>query len=445
MKYFGTDGIRGIVDQEITPKFCYKIGKSLGIYIIKNNLSKRVIIGKDTRLSGDLILYSLVAGLLDTGINIDFIGIVPTACVSYLARENELGLAIMITASHNSWEMNGIKVFNKSGYKLKIEDEMIIEHYIDNCDTFLSKEKGIFVQKYEMVAEYINNIKSIIGVDLAKFNIAIDCANGSNYSIAYNIYKDLNANVIPICCENNGKLINYKCGAQNIDNLQKQVLNHYCDFGFAFDGDADRLVVVLNDGSVIDGDDLLYIFAYYLKLNNKLNNSTVVGTIMTNSGMQKALEEIDIKLERVDVGDRNVIERMLNNNLLIGGESSGHICLHEFNTTCDALFNSLFLMKIIIEEGIDVRNLLKRITKSKQTIKNLNIDTQLRKEFNILDYQESINKIIEKNGKDLRIVIRPSGTESVLRIMVESDSEDLNLNVMPELISLFNKKKQTKK
>ena len=444
MKYFGTDGIRGTIDNEITSNLCYKMGKALGIYIIKNNLIKRVIIGKDTRLSGDLILYSLVAGLLDTGINVDFIGIVPTACVSYLARENELGLAIMITASHNSWEMNGIKVFNKSGYKLKIEDEMIIEYHIDNCDSFLTKEKGSFTQNFGLVEKYINKIMSIIDVDLCKYNIAIDCANGSNYTIAYRIFKQLNANIIPICCENNGKLINYKCGAQNIDNLQKQVLNHYCDFGFAFDGDADRLVVVLNDGSILDGDDLLYIFAYYLNGKNKLNESTVVGTIMTNSGMEKALNEIGLKLNRVDVGDRNVIEHMLSNNFSIGGEPSGHICLHEFNTTCDALFNSLFLMKIIVEDEVNIKDLLLNVNKSNQIIKNIQIDEKLRKEFDVDKYKEPINKIVEKNGNNIRVVVRPSGTESVLRIMVEGESEDKNLTVLSELITLFTKKKQTK-
>ncbi len=420
LKYFGTDGIRGIVNEKLNFFLAYNVGKSLATYIKKHKLSKRVIIGKDTRVSGDVLTSAVACGLCDYGVNVETIGIVPTGCVSFLSNKLDVGAGVMITASHNAPNMNGIKLINNLGYKFSILEEIEIEKYIDLKIT-PTKVKGKIENNNSYVEKYINYLCSDVGVDFKGLNIALDVAYGSNYAIAERVFKKLNANVVVINNKPLGEKINVNCGALNVEKLKCEVELHGCDFGFAFDGDADRLIVVLHDGTVLSGDDLIFVLASYLRSKNKLNSLKVVGTIMTNSGMEQSLNNIGISLVRTDVGDRNVIEEMLKNNYSLGGESSGHICIASLNTTCDALINALYLLKIVVTENVDLSEILLRLKKVNQTIKNLKVLPEFRKNFDVNTQFKKQLESIHKQYANIRIVVRPSGTENVIRIMAEGN------------------------
>ncbi|MCI5714702.1 MAG: phosphoglucosamine mutase [Firmicutes bacterium] len=431
LKYFGTDGIRGIVNQNLTFQLAYNVGKSLAIYISKHKKSETVIIGKDTRISGDMLTYAVACGLSDYGVNSKIIGIVPTGCVSYLSSKLDVGAGVMITASHNAPNMNGIKLINNLGYKFCVDDEIEIERYIDKKITPKVK-KGKIVNALDLVDKYINFLCNDVGCDLNGVNIAVDTAYGSNYAIAEKVFKKLNANLVLINNDPLGEKINVNCGALNVKHLTQEVIRHKCQFGFAFDGDADRLIVVLSDGRALNGDDILFVLGGYMLKKNKLNSLTVVGTIMTNSGTEESFKNIGVRLVRTDVGDRNVIEKMMQNNYVLGGESSGHICVASLNTTCDAILNALYLLKIVITENIDLNELLLHLKKAKQTIVNVKVSDNFRHSFDTnIQLKKSIASI-EKQYPDIRIVVRPSGTESLIRIMVEGD--ELKSNVVVEKI-----------
>lgn len=437
MKYFGTDGIRGIVNDNISGELAFNVGLGIGKFIIKNNLPLKVIVGKDTRVSGDMLLYSLCSGLMEMGIDTHILGIVPTACVSFLTNKLDVGLGIMVTASHNSWDMNGIKVINNLGYKVSIEEEKEIEKYILNKTKITTKAKGKLSFKNDLVNLYIEHLVNTINVDFNRVNIAIDCANGSNYKIASTVFKRLNANIVPISINNNGFLINEKCGANHIENLVEEVKIHNCSFGFAFDGDADRLRVVTNSGKVLDGDDLLFVFANVLKEKNKLNSLTVVGTILTNSGVEQSLKNKGIKLVRTGVGDRNVVEMMKRFHYSLGGESSGHICFHEYNNTCDALFNALMFLSIFYKNQ-NIDDYLIYVNKVPQLNTNIRVTDEKGYDFdNNTVIKNKIKEIIDRYDNKVRLILRPSGTENLFRIMVESESNELNKIITDEVLTWF--------
>ena len=420
LKYFGTDGLRGVVNEKLDYLRAYNVGKSLAKYIKRRNLTKNVIIGKDTRVSADMLSSAVACGLCDYGVSVKLVGVVPTGAVSYIANKLDVGAGVMITASHNAPNMNGIKLINNLGYKFSTIDEYEIEKYID-LKFAPTKVKGDIESADYLVDKYIDFLVGDVGIDLSGYNIAIDTAFGSNYSIAERVYKKLNANVIIINNTPSGKKINVNCGALNVRKLVEEVKLHKCDFGFAFDGDADRLVVVLSDGRVLGGDELLFVFANYLQSKNKLNSLKVVGTIMTNSGVEKCLNNQGIGLIRTDVGDRNVIETMLRHNYSLGGESSGHICISSLNTTCDALLNSLFLLKIVKEEKVNIFDVLLRLKRENQTIKNIAVSSEFRNGFDSnIEFKRNLD-VVQKKYSGLRLVVRPSGTESVIRVMAEGN------------------------
>lgn len=436
LKYFGTDGIRGVVNEKIDFNLAYNVGKSLATYIKKHKLSKNIVIGKDTRVSGDMLTSAIACGLCDYGVNVKDIGIVSTGCVSYLSNKLDVGAGVMITASHNVPCMNGIKIINNLGYKFTIAEEQEIEKYID-LNIVPTKTKGRIVNSEFLVEKYIKYLVSEVGTDLTGLNIALDTAYGSNYKIAEDVFKMLNANIIAINNSPLGEKINVNCGALNVSKLKTEVMLHNCDFGFAFDGDADRLIVVLNNGKVLSGDDLIFILASYLHSKNKLNSLKVVGTIMTNSGMEQSLNKLGISLIRTDVGDRNVIEMMQKNNYSLGGESSGHICISSLNTTCDALINALYLLKIVITENLDLSEKLLHLKKVNQTIKNIEVSQDFRKQFDQnIEFRNKLAKL-EKQNPNERIVVRPSGTENVIRIMVEGN-EIKCLNLISQIENIIN-------
>lgn len=420
-KYFGTDGIRGVVNENLNFTLAYNVGKSLAVFLRKHNKTKTVIIGNDTRVSADLITHAIACGLCDYGANVCLIGIVPTGCVSYLANKLDVGAGVMVTASHNAPNMNGIKLINNLGYKFSVQNELEIERYIDSKFAPV-KAKGKIETDVLLVEKYINFLIGEVGCNLTGVNVAVDAAFGSNYKIAEQVFKRLGANVILINNDNCGKKINVNCGALNVKKLIYEVKQHKCDFGFAFDGDADRLIVVLKNGRVLTGDELLFVLGCHLFNKNKLNSRCVVGTIMTNSGVEESFKNLGITLIRTDVGDRNVIEEMLKNNYSLGGESSGHICIPSLNTTCDALLNALYLLKIVVTEKIDLSEFLLRFKKVFSKIKNVEVSPQFRREFDEnLVLRKQLCKL-SKNHQNTRIVVRPSGTENVIRIFVEGDA-----------------------
>lgn len=419
-KYFGTDGIRGVVNEGLDFKLAYNVGKSLAYFLIKRKKEQTVIIGQDSRVSGDMLTSAVACGLSDYGVSVKLIGIVPTGCVSYLSGKLAVGAGVMITASHNEPNMNGIKLINNLGYKFSVKDELEIEKYIE-LNIVPSKNKGKIITETELTNKYINFLTEDVGCSLNGLNIAIDVAYGSNYKIAETVLKKLNANVISIHNEPLGEKINVDCGALNVNKLIKEVVCHKCDFGFAFDGDADRLIVVANDGRVLNGDDLLFVLGCYLFNKNKLNSKTVVGTIMTNSGVEESFGEMGINLVRTDVGDRNVIEAMKENNFVLGGESSGHICIKSLNGTCDALLNAIYLLKIIITEKLDLTQFLLKLHKVPQTITNVKVSDEFRRNFDSnLVLCKQLCKV-SKKYQNMRIIVRPSGTENVIRIFIEGN------------------------
>lgn len=434
---FGTDGIRGVVNKDLNVEKCMQVGRGIAIHLLKRNVNKRVLIGRDTRTSGDAYSYAIASALMDYGIDVVDIGIVSTPMISYLVSKNDFGAGIMITASHNDYTYNGIKVFDVSGEKMSNENERDIEICQGKCG-HKSFKKGRLIFDNSLVSDYIHYLLENFACDLCGKTIVIDSANGSNYSIAPFVYDKLGANVIKVACNNDGNSINKNCGANHIERLSKEVVCHNADFGIAFDGDGDRLRLVLHDGHVLSGDDILLYFALHLKEKHELNNLTVVGTIMSSMGLEEELNKCGIKLIRTDVGDKNVIQFIKENSLSIGGESSGHICIYKYNPTCDALLNSLFFFKCLNDNLISLKEILNISKKYPSITKNVNVNKKIRDDFDDNISLKNKIKSLENQYENANIVVRPSGTESVIRIYIESSSNDNNIKICKNIEKLLN-------
>jgi phosphoglucosamine mutase len=428
---FGTDGVRGVVDKEINHNTCYDIGKGLAIYLIDNNLEKKVIVGGDTRLSTDCYISSIASGLLDYGVNVDIVGVVSTPIISFLVNRMKYSAGIMITASHNDFTYNGTKVFNCYGEKADMIMERDIEHNISKTIKIIKKGKITFnnnlANKYEdyLYKKFVDKITNL--------KIVLDCANGANYEIAPRVLKKLGVTVIEKDCNNDGRKINENCGANHIDNLGQYIKENNADFGIAFDGDGDRLRVVLKDGKILDGDDLLYIFATNIQENTNYKLDRICGTIMTNRGLDKSLENKNIKVERSSVGDKNLIALMKKNSIILGGESSGHICFLYYLPSCDALYNAIYFLKCYSVWGERIYKIInEKITFNSKT-SNIKVDEVFRKNFdtNII-LKNKINKICAEYN-DAKIIVRPSGTEPVIRIYVESIDNKNNDKILQKI------------
>ena len=428
---FGTDGIRGVVDKEINSNMAYDIGKGLAIYLIEHNYRNTVLIGGDTRVSTDCYIASITSGLLDYGINVDIVGVVSTPMISFLVNRMEYSAGIMITASHNDYTYNGIKVFNSYGEKADALMENEIENNISKSIPIIEKGKMTFnnnlVNKYEdyLYKKFINKIDNL--------KIVLDCANGSNYDIAPRILNKLGVSVVKKDCSNNGVKINENCGANHIENLVEIVKESSADFGIAFDGDGDRLRVVLKNGKVLDGDDLLYLFATYIKENTNYKLDRICGTIMTNCGLDKSLKSKNIKVERSNVGDKNLVDLMKKNSIILGGESSGHICFLHYIPSCDALYNAMYFLKCCKFFNDRIYKIIEeKITFNSVTF-NIKVDENFRKFFdNNIELKNKINKICIDN-KSAKIIVRPSGTEPIIRIYVESENYKNNNKIMQKI------------
>ncbi|MCZ2203675.1 phosphoglucosamine mutase [Bartonella sp. A05] len=427
-KYFGTDGIRGKANCfPMTPDFAMKVGMAVGVFFRSQHQSRRVVIGKDTRLSGYMLENALVSGLTSAGMETFLLGPVPTPAVAMLCRSLRADIGVMISASHNHFYDNGIKLFGSDGFKLSDEIETKIEELID---TDLSKslaasaEIGYAKRVEGDIYRYIEYAKRTLPRDvrLDALRIVVDCANGAAYKAAPRALWELGAEVFAINNEPNGLNINHKCGSTDLTSLKKKVHEVRADVGIALDGDGDRVLVVDEKAQTIDGDQLIAVLAEHWHNSGRLQNNGVVTTIMSNLGLERFLASKGLELVRTKVGDRYVVDAMRKKGYNVGGESSGHIVLSDFGTTGDGLVAALQILSCMQESQCTMSHLCQRFEAVPQILKNIRI-----KDKNVLQKSEitsAIEQATKRLGKNARMVIRPSGTEPVIRIMAEGDDKE---------------------
>lgn len=428
-RLFGTDGVRGIANKELTPELAFNLGKA-GAYVLKaKNERPVVVIGKDTRISGDMLENALAAGILAVGGNVIKAGVIPTPAVAYLARYYDADAGIVISASHNTFEYNGIKFFNGEGYKLddlleeKIED--IIISSVDVNSHITGDLIGRCLEASENAEDlYMRHLLETVDFRLEGKKIALDCANGASYRIARKVYEALGAEVTVMGDKPDGININDGCGSTHPEKLAELVKRTGADIGMAFDGDADRLIVVDEKGRVLDGDRVIAICARMLKEQGRLKENRVTVTVMSNIGFHKAMEESGIEVDVTGVGDRYVLESMLETGCVIGGEQSGHIIFKEHTTTGDGILSSLQFMGAVTCSGRKPSEMADEIEIFPQVLVNAGINNDYKKTYmKDPEIADEIRRIEEKMAGNGRVLIRPSGTEPLVRVMIEGDDE----------------------
>lgn len=447
-RYFGTDGIRGEANRELTVDKALRLGYALGYYLKNNNPNEekiKVIMGSDTRISGYMLRSALTAGLTSMGIYIDFVGVIPTPGVAYITKIKNAKAGIMISASHNPAKDNGIKIFNSEGYKLSDEIENQIEDYMDNLDEILANplagdKVGKFKYAEDEYFQYKNYLTQCVEGNFKDMKIVLDTANGAAYRTAKDVFLDLRAELVVINDAPNGRNINVKCGSTHPEILSKVVVGYEADLGLAYDGDADRLIAVDKFGNVIDGDKIIGILALGMKNKGTLKNNKVVTTVMSNIGFEKYLKENNIELLRANVGDRYVLEKMLAEDVVIGGEQSGHIILKDYATTGDGVLSSLKLVEVIRNTGKDLHELVSAIKDAPQALINVKVDNSKK---NTWDKNETImsfiNEANQKYKDEVRILVRKSGTEPLIRVMTEGDDKQLVHKLAEDIAHLIEK------
>jgi len=431
--YFGTDGLRGKVNEDLTFDIAYKIGNALST--LKNK--PKIIIGADTRISNTYLALGVAGGAMSGGATVIDIGVCPTAGIAYITKEVKADYGVVISASHNSGEYNGIKVFNGDGYKLGDKEEERIERCFIHDKTNDFPEIGVYTQDFNLVKIYKKFLVSCSENSLKGLTVVLDCAYGAAHRIAPEVFRTLGAKVIATNCMNEGLKINQNCGALYPENLVKKVARYNADVGFAFDGDADRLMAVDEKGNIIDGDQIIYGLAKYLKKLGKLKGDTVVGTSHTNMAIEKALAEDGIDFIRTDVGDKYVLEKLLEKNLSIGGEQSGHIILKDLHTTGDGILSAIAVSNMVINEKKKFSDIIS-VKLYPQTNKNVIVHDK----FRIMNNEELLQELAKFNselsGKG-RITLRASGTEPKIRVMVESLDKEENDRIADVLVNMINK------
>ena len=445
-KYFGTDGIRGIAGESLTADLSFKVGKALGKLLTEKKDHPKVVIGRDTRISCDMIEQALTAGLTSTGVNVMTVGTIPTPAIAYLTKTIETDSGIMISASHNPYQDNGIKIFGPDGFKLTDEQELEIESLIDNSEQIknASFEKiGKLYGGSELSQKYVQHIKQSISGDLSGINIALDCANGATTGVAPYIFGDLEADIETIGCQPNGININDNVGSTKIDTISAFVKENNVDVGFAFDGDGDRVLAVDANGNIVDGDKIMFVLAKHLKEQGELKDNMVVSTVMSNIGFYKAIEENGLQSVKTAVGDRYVVEEMRKNDYSLGGEQSGHIVLMNYATTGDGILTAVKLANIIKSTGKSLEELASEVSIYPQKLVNIKvIDKKAAMEDSeILAECEKVEKELEGNG---RILLRASGTENLIRVMVEAKSDELTDKYCEQVAKIVREKFEVK-
>ena len=444
-KYFGTDGFRGEANVTLTVEDAYKVGRFLGWYYGQKNEGERcrVVIGKDTRRSSYMFEYSLVAGLTASGADVYLLHVTTTPSVSYVVRTEEFNCGIMISASHNPFYDNGIKVINERGEKLEENVITEIEKYLDGEMgeiPYATREKiGRTVDFAAGRNRYIGYLISIATRSFKNKKVGLDCANGSASAIAKNVFDALGAETHVINNNPDGLNINTNCGSTHIEGLQKYVVENGLDVGFAYDGDADRCLAVDSEGNLVDGDKIMYICGKYMKEQGSLVNNTVVTTIMSNFGLYKALEREGIRFEKTAVGDKYVYENMSQNGHCLGGEQSGHIIFSKHATTGDGILTSLKVMEVMLEKKESLKKLADEVEIYPQVLKNVRVHDKKEAQDDA-DVQAEVAKVAEALGDTGRILLRQSGTEPVVRVMVEAETDEICEKYVDQVIEVMKAK-----
>ena len=455
-KYFGTDGFRGEAGINLTADHAFKVGRFLGWYYTQlkhqNNDSSpvRIVIGKDTRRSSYMFEYSLVGGLVASGADAYLLHVTTTPSVAYIARMDEFDCGIMISASHNPYYDNGIKLINRHGEKMDEETIKLVEDYLDGKLNLFGKswDELPFASRDHIgcTVDYVSGRNRYVGylISLGIYSfkgvkVALDCANGSSWNVAKAVFDALGAKTLVINAEPNGTNINNNAGSTHIEGLQKFVVENHCDVGFAYDGDADRCLCVDEKGNVITGDHILYIYGRYMKERGKLVNNTVVTTVMSNFGLYKAFDECGIGYAKTAVGDKYVYEYMTKNGCRIGGEQSGHIIFSKYASTGDGILTSLKMMEVMLARKKKMSELSEGFTVYPQVLKNIRVHNKAEAQ-NDNDVQAAVKAVAEKLGDSGRILVRESGTEPVIRVMVEAESEETCQKYVDEVIAVIKAK-----
>lgn len=425
-RLFGTDGARGVANTELTCELSMQIGRAAAMVLSKNlnGRKPKVLIGLDTRASSQMLENAITAGLCSVGADVLKLGVVPTPAVAYLVKEYGYDAGIMISASHNPCEYNGIKIFQSNGYKLPDELENEIEAIIlDNAieiPTPIGGGVGKAKRKSDAINDYIEHLLSATNMSLRGYKIALDCANGSSSVSAEEVFTRLGASVIVISAKPDGVNINDNCGSTHLENLQRCVVENNCDLGFAFDGDADRMLAIDHKGEIVDGDKCIAICAKHMKQIGKLKKNTAVVTVMSNMGFFKFCEENGIMCEKTKVGDRYVLENMVENGYSIGGEQSGHIIFLQYATTGDGQLSAIQLMTVIKDTGRSLCDLAGEMEIYPQVLINVRVSKFGKAQFTKdKEVQNAIQRAEEALGTDGRILVRLSGTEPLVRVMLE--------------------------
>ena len=428
-KYFGTDGFRGEANVTLTANHAFQVGRFLGWYYGKDKEERcKIVIGKDTRRSSYMFEYALCAGITSTGADAYILHVTTTPSVAYVTRTEDFDCGIMISASHNPFYDNGIKLINSRGEKMDEETILKIEDYIDGKIGELPdahrENIGCTVDYAVGRNRYIGYLISLATRSYQGIKVGLDCANGSSWMIGKSVFDALGAKTYVINAEPDGTNINMNCGSTHIEGLQKFVVEKGLDIGFAFDGDADRCIVVDEKGNVVNGDLILYVYGCYMKHRGKLANNTVVTTIMSNLGLYKAFDAEGISYEKTKVGDKYVYENMVKNGHRIGGEQSGHIIFRKYATTGDGILTAIKMMEVMIESKKPMSKLTEPVKIYPQLLKNIKVRDKKAAQSDT-DVQKAVNEVSEKLGTDGRILVRESGTEPVVRVMVEAETSEI--------------------
>ena len=450
-KYFGTDGIRRIANTELSPELVYRVAKA-GAYVLSKHSdhTPTILIGRDTRISGSLIESAMVAGFLSYGANVKVLGVLPTPGVAYLTKKLKADASVVISASHNTYEFNGVKYFSNKGMKIPDELEEEIEEIMDSdkLSSFsaVNDKIGISEVRTDLLDEYVyffrkNFEEDFEKLDMSNFVVAIDTANGATSVVAEKVFTALGIKHYILNNTPNGTNINDNCGSTHLDVLKKYVVENKCNLGIAYDGDGDRCLAVDENGEEIDGDKLLAVISNYMKEKGTLKKDTVVATVMSNLGLRKYADANNINFEATKVGDRYVLERMLENGYNLGGEQSGHIIMLDYNPTGDGILTSLMFTKIILEKKISASEACKIINIYPQVLVNAKVSSDKKYDYEKDDeIKNAINKLEEEFSGNGRVLIRPSGTEPLVRVMIEGTDKDYIKKKAEDLAKLIESK-----
>ena len=428
-RMFGTDGVRGIANKDLTSEMAYNLGRA-GAYVLTEGAHKpKILVGKDTRISGDMLESALVAGILSVGAEAIILGVIPTPAVAHLTRKYGADAGVMISASHNPVEYNGIKFFDNNGYKLpdELEDEIqrVIESGFEGVPSPIGGDIGKAQVEVGALDDYIDFAKETIAVNLRGLKVALDCANGAVYKAAVRAFRELEAEVYIINDNPDGTNINEKCGSTHPEELMDYVVRKGCDVGFAFDGDADRCLAVDEKGNLVNGDFILALCGKHLKEINRLKDNTVVVTVMSNLGLDIAFKEMGINCLKTKVGDRYVLEEMIKGNYVLGGEQSGHIIFSKYNSTGDGLVTALQIASIVKKNTKPLSELCSIMKQLPQTLVNAVVPNEKKNIYledkEIVEEIQRIESILDGRG---RVLIRPSGTEPLVRVMLEGENQE---------------------